>query len=119
MKPDGARVNFKPLVAALLACFPLFANAHSLSAGECEEVAQFLKHAAISREAGFPEANFMQHLQEDLALLQNLPPDLRWVAQDSEDEAMLIQAVQRVFQQPVAPQDHASEFLAWCVSSFR
>ncbi len=96
----------------------LCAAAHELSKQECRELAEFLKHAAMSRDSGYEEAFIMTRLQDDLETIRAFPPALRWIAQDPDDEAMLIEATREVFRSPVEPQLHESRFLDWCSARF-
>src|SRR5690242_7758887 len=79
--------------------------AHDLSASECREGAEFIEHAAISRDNGLSREAFMLRMQEDIAAIQAFPPALRWFVQDSADEQLLVGAAQQVFDEPRTPTD--------------
>ncbi len=72
-------------------------------------------HAAMSRDYGITREVFLQHMQTDLQAIQQFPPQLRWFVQDNDDEALLIQAAQTVFDTPREPETHQSDFLTVCV----
>jgi hypothetical protein len=88
--------------------------AHDLSAAECREGAEFIEHAAMSRDSGLSRDDFLGRLQEDLQAIQAFPPALRWFVQDAADEELLVGAAQRIFDAPRAPQDHRSDFAQAC-----
>src|SRR5262245_61772044 len=80
--------------------------AHDLSADECREGAEFIEHAAMSRDYGLSRDDFLRRMHEDLQAIQAFPPALRWFVQDAADEELLVSAAQRVFDLPRAPADH-------------
>jgi len=88
--------------------------AHDLSANECQEAAEFIEHAAMSRDNGLSREAFMLRMQEDIAAIQAFPPALRWFVQDSADEQLLVSAAQQVFDEPRTPKDHRSDFDLAC-----
>jgi len=90
--------------------------AHDLSADECREGAEFIEHAAMSRDYGLSREDFLRRLQEDIQAIQAFPAALRWFVQDAADEELLVSAAQRVFDVPRAPEDHRSEFVQACVA---
>jgi len=90
------------------------AAAHDLSAAECREGAEFIEHAAMSRDSGLSRDDFLRRLQEDLQAIQAFPPALRWFVQDAADEELLVGAAQRVFDTPRSPEDHRSDFAIAC-----
>jgi hypothetical protein len=102
-------------VAGALACsIHVTAIAHPLSAEECAEGGQFIRHAAMSRDAGMTKQAFMNRLAEDIALVQAFPPHLRWFVQDEQDERLLSAAAARVFDQPAEPEQHEATFIGAC-----
>jgi hypothetical protein len=96
-----------------LACISS-AAAHDLSAVECREGAEFIEHAAMSRDSGLSRDDFLGRLQEDLQAIQAFPPALRWFVQDAADEELLVGAALRVFDAPRAPEDHRNDFAEAC-----
>jgi hypothetical protein len=88
--------------------------AHDLSADECREGAEFIEHAAMSRDHGLSREDFLRRMVEDIQAIQAFPPALRWFVQDAADEELLLSAAQRVFDLPRPPEDHRSEFVQTC-----
>ena len=88
--------------------------AHDLSADECREGAEFIQHAAMSRDNGLSRDDFLRRMQEDLQAIKAFPPALRWFVQDAADEELLMGAAQRVFDAPRTPEDHRSDFVQAC-----
>src|SRR5689334_24088472 len=88
--------------------------AHDLSADECREGADFIEHAAMSRDNGLSRDAFMQRMQADILAIQAFPPALRWFVQDAADEELLRGAAQQVFDAPRAPSDHRNDFAVAC-----
>ena len=64
----------------------------------------------LTREA------FLERLESDLIVVRQYPPQLRWLVQNEDDEAMLVQAARTVFDAPRDPPSHESAFLAMCVA---
>lgn len=91
------------------------ASAHELSLQECREGADYIRNAAISREHGMSETAFMDIFDNDLAMIKAIPKELRWFVQDDEDAAFLRAALNKVFQQPMAPSEHAMDFAHTCM----
>lgn len=102
------------LVAVACAAGPCLA--HVPSARECREAGEFIYHAAQARDAGMTRDGFLGRLQEDLAAIRAFPRELRWFAQDAEDEALLVSAAERVFDAPQSDEAHRSAFEAHCMS---
>jgi len=96
-----------------LACVTSVA-AHDLTADECQEGAEFIEHAAMSRENGLSREDFLRRMQEDLQAIQAFPPALRWFVQDAADEELLVGAAVQVFDAPRAPEDHRNDFEHAC-----
>jgi len=99
----------------------LLAQAASVFAGtptpeECWEGGEFIRNAALSREAGMAREAFLARMESDFQLVQNFPPDLRWFVKDRDDELFLLAAAARVFDEPARPMEHESIFLAACFS---
>ena len=102
-------------LAVILAGCTWTAAAHDLTLNECIEGSDFIMHAAMSRDYGIKREVFLQHMQTDLEAIQQFPPQLRWFVQDNDDEQLLVQAAQTVFDDPREPASHQSEFLTTCV----
>jgi hypothetical protein len=93
--------------------------AHDLSADECHEGADFIEHAAMSRDNGLSRDEFMRRMQQDIQAIQAFPPALRWFVQDAADEQLLRAAAQQVFDAPRTPADHRNDFAAACSERLR
>lgn len=107
------------LAAAVLTtglAVPFAVQAHDLSMTECHEGRDFIRNAALSRDQGLSRDEFIGRMQEDLELIKAFPPDLRWFVQDAEDETLLVDAAQSVFDRPVDPEQHGEEFLTSCIA---
>lgn len=103
------------LLAALLACAGT-ACAHRPTVQECREAGEFIRNAALSRDAGMTRESFLDRLQGDLIAIRSHPPSLRWFAQDDEDEAFLLSAVESVFDRPASSSEHETEMLRRCLA---
>jgi hypothetical protein len=90
------------------------AAALTVTLEECAEGADFIRNAALSRDNGARADAFLRRLEEDLVLIQSVPPALRWFVRDEDDEAMLRTATIGVFAEPRGPHDHHRDFLAGC-----
>jgi hypothetical protein len=102
-------------LAAVLGGLTCAAAAHGLTLNECLEGSDFIMHAAMSRDNGITREVFLGRMQSDFRAIQAFPPDLRWFAQDADDEALLTEAAQLVFDSPHEPESHQSDFLQVCV----
>lgn len=96
-------------------CMP--AGAHELTRVECSEGGEFIRNAALARDAGITREFFVNKLTEDLMLIRAFPPDLRWFVQDAGDERLLSDAVFRVFDDPMPAEKHEAEFIGACVQN--
>jgi len=101
------------LVAAIFA-WTVAAAAQPHSAGECREGGDFIRNAALARDAGATREFFVGRLEEDLLAIRAFPPALRWFAHDSADEAFLRAEVHAVFDAPAASERHRDAFLERC-----
>lgn len=99
--------------AGSLLC-PVLSAAHELTQAECREARDFIRNAALSRDAGMSREAFMTRFDADLALIRFYPPDLRWFVQDTADEALLRTATEDVFDTPREPEAHGAAFLDAC-----
>lgn len=101
------------MLMALLACADA-GIAGQPSYQECQEGGQFIRNAALSRDAGASRAAFVARLDDDLMLIRAFPPALRWFVKDEADELFLRAAVLAVFDAPGLPGRHESDFLIAC-----
>jgi hypothetical protein len=101
---------------ALLAAMPA-AQGLEVDRAECREGAQFIGNAAQSRKNGATREFFLGKLEEDLFLLANIPPHLRWFAHGEREAQFLREAVIDVFAFPREPGEHAAAFFARCLRS--
>jgi predicted GNAT superfamily acetyltransferase len=107
-------------MAVLAAAAVLAANAaeaHALSLEECSEGSDFIKNAALARDEGMQERQFVAQFQADVQALQRLPAELRWFVQDKDDEVFLLSAVQEVFRRPKPATVHQAQFALACMRS--
>lgn len=95
------------------------ASAHELTRVECSEGSEFIRNAALARDAGITREFFVNKLTEDLMLIRSVPPELRWFVQDAGDEELLSNAVFKVFDDPMPAEKHEAEFLGECVGLTR
>lgn len=93
------------------------AAAHPLTLAECAEGGEFIRNAALARDAGASREFFLGKLEEDLMLIQAFPPQLRWFVQDAVDEAFLSRRVERVFDKPMKPEQHEAAFISDCIQT--
>jgi predicted GNAT superfamily acetyltransferase len=93
------------------------AEAHALSLEECAEGSDFIKNAALARDEGMQERQFVAQFQADVQALQRLPAELRWFVQDKDDEVFLLSAVQEVFRKPKPATVHQAQFALACMRS--
>lgn len=100
------------LVAGLIT---IPAGAHELTRVECSEGGEFIRNAALARDAGITREFFVNTFAEDLMLIQSFPPDLRWFVQDAGDEQLLSTAVFKVFDYPMPAEKHEAEFVHACL----
>jgi hypothetical protein len=92
------------------------ASAHKPTVQECREAGEFIRNAALSRDNGLPREAFMDQLRGDLIAIRSHPPAMRWFAQDADDEAFLVSAVEKVFDVPLKSAEHESETLRSCLA---
>ena len=93
------------------------ATAHPLTLAECAEGGEFVRNAALARDAGASREFFIGKLEEDLLLIQAFPPQLRWFVQDAMDEEFLSRRVARVFEKPMKPEQHEAAFISDCIQT--
>lgn len=90
------------------------ADTPQLSARDCREGADFIRNAALSRDAGMRAEAFLARLEEDLVVVMAMRPAVRWFVYSEREADLLRVAVASVFRRPNDPQRHASTFLAGC-----
>ena len=103
-------------IAAALSLSAGSALAHKPSVQECREAGEFIRNAALSRDAGMKRVDFLDRLHGDLMAIRSHPAEMRWFAQDDEDEAFLVAAVESVFDVPAKSVEHESEMLHKCLA---
>jgi hypothetical protein len=99
-------------VACACAAVPVLADNHTET--ECREGGEFIRNAALSRDAGTTRGIFLDRLAGDLLTIRSLAPGLRWFARDEDDEKLLMDHAQRVFDRPAEPAQHEEAFLQAC-----
>jgi hypothetical protein len=104
----------RQLLTAMLGAWTVAAAAQPHSAGECREGGDFIRNAALARDAGATREFFVGRLEDDLLTIRAFPPALRWFAHDSADEAFLRAEVHAVFDAPEASELHRAAFLERC-----
>ena len=104
------------LLAAALSMHAGTAFAHKPSLQECREAGEFIRSAALARDGGMSREAFLERLQGDLIAIRSHPPTMRWFAQDEDDEAFLVAAVEAVFEVPAKPAEHESDMLRKCLA---
>ena len=82
---------------------------------ECLEGSDFIRNAALSRDAGIAADAFLDRMREDFLVIRAFPAALRWFVHDDGDEVFLTEEAWLVFEQPTDPNDHRAHFLRVCV----
>ena len=91
--------------------------AHPLTLAECAEGGEFIRNAALARDAGVSRDFFISKFEEDLLLIQAFPPQLRWFVQDAMDEKFLSTRLEGVFDNPMKPAQHEAAFISDCIQT--
>jgi len=102
------------LLLAAAAAWSLGAAAQPHSARECREGGDFIRNAALSRDAGASREFFVGRLEDDMLMIRAYPPALRWFVHDAADEAFLRTEVHAVFDAPSPSELHRDAFLERC-----
>ena len=102
---------------ALTSIWVAQATAHPLTLTECAEGGEFIRNAALARDAGASREFFIGKLEEDLILIQAFPPQLRWFVQDAMDQQFLSRRVEGVFDKPMKPEQHEAAFISDCIQT--
>jgi len=105
----------RPLLAAIALAWSAVAAAHPHSARECREGGDFIRNAALARDAGYTREFFVGRLEEDFVMIRAFPPDLRWFVRDPGDEEFLRSEVEAVFGAPASSEQHRAGFLQRCI----
>lgn len=104
----------RKLLAAIALSWMAGALAHPRSATECREGGDFIRNAALARDAGYSREFIIGRLEEDFVLIRAFPAPLRWFVQDEEDEDYLRREVAAVFDEPESSERHRARFLEHC-----
>ena len=103
------------LLVAVALAWCAVAVAHPHSARECREGGDFIRNAALARDAGYTREFFVGRLEEDFVMIRAFPPDLRWFVRDPGDEDFLRGEVEAVFGDPTSSDQHRAGFLQRCI----
>jgi hypothetical protein len=82
---------------------------------ECLEGSDFIRNAALSRDAGIAGDAFIDRMRGDFSAIRAFPADLRWFVHDESDELFLANQARIVFEQPADPDAHRFRFLRVCI----
>lgn len=104
----------RTLLAAIALAWSALTAAHPHSASECREGGDFIRNAALARDAGYTREFFVGRLEEDFVMIRAFPPDLRWFVRDPGDEEFLRAEVEAVFGAPASSEQHRAGFLQRC-----
>jgi hypothetical protein len=105
------RLGLGLLVA--VSAFPVFAGRPTMN--ECLEGSDFIRNAALSRDAGLAADAFIDRMRGDFIAIRAFPTELRWFVHDEGDELFLAEQVRIVFEQPSDPDGHRQHFLRVCI----
>ncbi|MEP7207813.1 MAG: hypothetical protein ABI920_12810 [Casimicrobiaceae bacterium] len=106
-----------PLSLALLCGASAYAaRAAATEPDECAQAAQFIGNAAKARDLGMSREEFIAHMEADFQVIRAFPPQLRWFAENEQDEEFLLNAARDVFDHPAAPESHARRFVRACLT---
>lgn len=110
------RPALPPLLLAFLAAT---STAGVPSANECVEAGDFIGNAALARDGGITEEQFLARIHEDLEVIKAFPPQLRWFVQDDDDARFLVEAASAVFREPKAAAEHRADMIRACMARSR
>jgi hypothetical protein len=99
----------------LISMWGATSTAHAIDPGECSEGGEFIRNAALARDAGVTRQFFVDKLIEDLIVIRAFPPALRWFVQDDFDEQFLSEQVFKVFDAPMKAEEHEASFINDCL----
>jgi hypothetical protein len=117
-RPLQLRADIRHTAVVLLVAlslFPMPGSARRTGGNECVEAGDFIKNAALARDGGVSEADFIGRIRDDIELIQAFPPQLRWFVQDDDDAAFLLGAATDVFQKPRDASEHQRDFVKTCL----
>ena len=100
---------------AFLAAWSIGAAAHPHSTRECREGGDFIRNAALARDAGYSREFFVGKLEEDFTMIHAFPASLRWFVQDEGDEDYLRRELATVFDTPESGEQHRAGFVERCI----
>ena len=106
------------LALAFFCCCAIYATpgiAGRPTMEECLEASDFIRNAALSRNAGVSADAFLDRMSEDFLVIRTFPAELRWFVHDAGDEMFLAKEARFVFEQPSSPDDQSAHFLRICV----
>ena len=106
------------LALAFFCCCAIYATpgiAGRPTMEECLEASDFIRNAALSRNAGVSADAFLDRMSEDFLVIRAFPAELRWFVHDAGDEMFLAKEARFVFEQPSSPDDQSAHFLRICV----
>jgi hypothetical protein len=113
------RPSLSTALPVLLAFLAATSTAGVPSAKDCVEAGDFIGNAALARDRGITEEQFLARIHEDLEVIKAFPPQLRWFVQDDEDAQFLIEAATAVFREPKAAADHRADIIGACMARSR
>ncbi|HEX9182167.1 MAG TPA: hypothetical protein VF876_02815 [Burkholderiales bacterium] len=102
------------IIVLAAAAWALTAAAQPHTATECREGGDFIRNAALSRDAGATREFFLGRLEDDMVAIRAFPAALRWFVHTPEDEAFLRTEVHEVFDAPAASELHRDGFVERC-----
>ena len=102
------------IIVLAAAVWTLTAAAEPHTATECREGGDFIRNAALSRDAGATREFFLGRLEDDMVAIRAFPAALRWFVHTPEDEAFLRTEVHEVFDAPAASELHRDGFVERC-----
>jgi hypothetical protein len=82
---------------------------------ECLEGSDFIRNAALSRDAGLSGDAFLERMRGDFSSIRAFPAELRWFVHDEGDELFLAEQARLVFEQPRNADGHRIRFLRACI----
>ena len=109
---DALRSRWAVASVMLIASCAVEASVPTLD--ECLEGSDFIADAAWSRDHGLTRDAFLSRLEGDFETIRAFPPSLRWFAKDEDDERFLYASAALVFDAPLAPDGHRTQFLNAC-----
>ena len=115
------KLRLPSMPAALMALWllPALCLARTPGVDECREAGDFIRNAALARDGGITEADFISRIRDDIEIIQAFPPDMRWFVQDEEDAEFLLAAATEVFQKPRLADEHQRDFVKACLVKAR